>query len=120
MEPSTYAFHRTHSVSAYQTVPDRQRTPDPLRSDRGGTGFCFDYLDHGLRCGDVYIEGSKAYADYRQQLFPWDECAPCGPAYCQVWFAKQGMQKPGRLPSPRGATPATQVVPYTQESHRCA
>jgi TnpA family transposase len=44
----------------------------------------FNYLDHGLRCGDVYIEDSNAYADYRQQLLPWDECAPRLPAYCQA------------------------------------
>ena len=44
----------------------------------------FHYLDHGLRCGDVYVEGSDAYADYRQQLLPWDECMPRLPAYCQT------------------------------------
>jgi hypothetical protein len=36
----------------------------------------FRYLDHGLRYGDVYVEGSEAYADYRQQLLPWQECLP--------------------------------------------
>ena len=30
----------------------------------------FPSLDHGLRSGDVYVEGSEAYADYRQQLLP--------------------------------------------------
>ena len=44
----------------------------------------FFYLDHGLRCGDVYIEGSEAHADYRQQLLPWEECVPRLPAYCQA------------------------------------
>ena len=44
----------------------------------------FQYLDHGLRCGDVYVEGSEAYADYRQQLLPWAECAPRVPAYCEA------------------------------------
>jgi TnpA family transposase len=44
----------------------------------------FHYLDHGLRCGDVYVEGSAAYADYRQQLLPWDDCLPRLPAYCQA------------------------------------
>ena len=44
----------------------------------------FHYLDHGLRCGDVYVEGSEAYADYRQQLLPWDACTPRLPAYCQA------------------------------------
>jgi TnpA family transposase len=44
----------------------------------------FNYLDHGLRGGDVYVEGSEAYADYRQQLLRWDDCAPRVPAYCQA------------------------------------
>ena len=44
----------------------------------------FHYLDHGLRCGDVYVEGSEAYADYRQLLLPWNECTPRLPAYCQA------------------------------------
>src|SRR5919109_842902 len=44
----------------------------------------FYYLDAGLRCGDVYVEGSEAYADYRQQLLPWTECLPRLPAYCQA------------------------------------
>ena len=44
----------------------------------------FHYLDHGLRCGDVYVEGSEAYADYRQQQLPWDACTPRLPAYCQA------------------------------------
>jgi len=44
----------------------------------------FSYLNAGLRCGDVYVEGSEAYADYRQQLLPWDECVPRVPAYCQA------------------------------------
>ena len=44
----------------------------------------FFYLDHGLRCGDVYIEGAEAHADYRQQLLPWEECVPRVPAYCQA------------------------------------
>jgi TnpA family transposase len=44
----------------------------------------FYYLNAGLRCGDVYVEGSEAYADYRQQLLPWDQCLPRLPAYCQA------------------------------------
>jgi TnpA family transposase len=44
----------------------------------------FNYLDHGLRCGDVYVEGSDAYADYRHQLLPLDECMLRLPAYCQA------------------------------------
>ncbi len=32
----------------------------------------------------MYVEGSEAYADYRQQLLPWDQCVPRLPAYCQA------------------------------------
>jgi TnpA family transposase len=44
----------------------------------------FHYLAQGLQSGDVYVEGSDAYADYRKQLLPWPECVPRLPAYCQV------------------------------------
>jgi hypothetical protein len=42
------------------------------------------YLDHGVRCGDRYVEGSQAYADYWQQLLPWQECLSRVPAYCHA------------------------------------
>jgi hypothetical protein len=38
----------------------------------------------GLHSGDVYVEGSQAYADYRQQLMPWSECGSRLAAYCQA------------------------------------
>jgi hypothetical protein len=38
----------------------------------------------GLQSGDVYVEGSQAYADYRGQLLPWSECLPRLPAYGQA------------------------------------
>ncbi len=44
----------------------------------------FNYLDHGLRCGDVYVESSDAYADYRQKFLSLEECARRLPAYCQA------------------------------------
>jgi len=44
----------------------------------------FFYLDHGLRCGDIYIEGSDTYADYRQHLLSHEECVIRLPAYCQA------------------------------------
>lgn len=42
----------------------------------------FHYLAHGLQSGDVYVEDSEAYADYRQQLLPWQQCVPRLSAYC--------------------------------------
>ena len=44
----------------------------------------FHYLAQGLQSGDVYVEGSEAYADYRQQLVPWPACVPRLPPYCQA------------------------------------
>lgn len=42
----------------------------------------FSHLSSDLRSGDVSIEGSGAFADYRRQLLPWDECQALLPAYC--------------------------------------
>lgn len=42
----------------------------------------FSHLSSDLRCGDVCIDGSGAFADYRKQLLPWDECLALLPAYC--------------------------------------
>jgi hypothetical protein len=36
-----------------------------------------------LKAGDVAVEGSDAYADYREQLLPWDECEPQLAEYCE-------------------------------------
>src|SRR5215216_239418 len=44
----------------------------------------FHYLALGLQSGDVYVEGSQAYADYRQQLMSWPECVSRLPAYCHA------------------------------------
>jgi hypothetical protein len=53
--------------------------------DRRQLEVCiFHHLAQGLQNADVYVEGSEAYADYRQQLMPWHECVPRLPAYCQA------------------------------------
>ncbi len=53
--------------------------------DRRQLEVCvFHYLDHGVRCGDVYVEGSADNADYRQQFLPLEECLVRLPAYCQA------------------------------------
>ncbi len=33
---------------------------------------------------DVAVEGSDAFADYREQLLPWSECEPQVADYCQA------------------------------------
>lgn len=42
----------------------------------------FSYLSGDLRSGDVCIEGSESFADYRLQLLPWNECEALLPTYC--------------------------------------
>jgi len=34
----------------------------------------FHYLAAELRSGDICVQGSEDYADYREQLLPWSEC----------------------------------------------
>lgn len=42
----------------------------------------FSHLASDLRCGDVCIEGAGTFADYRDQLMPWDECETLLTTYC--------------------------------------
>ena len=44
----------------------------------------FSHLADGLRCGDLYVKGSSEYADYREQLLPWEQCETRLSEYCQV------------------------------------
>jgi len=44
----------------------------------------FAALAAALKAGDVAVEGSDAYADYREQLLPWSECEPQVADYCQA------------------------------------
>lgn len=43
----------------------------------------FSHLSGDLRSGDVCIDRSEAFADYRKQLLPWEECQALLPAYCE-------------------------------------
>jgi TnpA family transposase len=43
----------------------------------------FWHLAEELKSGDMSIDGSEAYADYREQLLPWRECEPLVANYCQ-------------------------------------
>ena len=43
----------------------------------------FSALASEIKSGDVSIQGSEAYADYREQLLSWEECEPLVPEYCQ-------------------------------------
>jgi hypothetical protein len=42
----------------------------------------FSYLAFELRTGDMYVEGTEDYADYREQLLSWEECQGQVEKYC--------------------------------------
>ena len=42
----------------------------------------FSHLATELQAGDLAVEGSHAHADYREQLLPWEACAPQVAEYC--------------------------------------
>jgi TnpA family transposase len=43
----------------------------------------FTYLAAELTSGDLAAAGSGAYTDYREQLVPWEDCAPQVAGYCE-------------------------------------
>jgi TnpA family transposase len=43
----------------------------------------FWHVAEELKSGDICLEGSEAYADYRAQLLPWEECEPLVANSCQ-------------------------------------
>ena len=55
----------------------------------------FYHLAAELRTGDVCVEGSEKYADYRDQLLSWEECEPLVEDYCREL---------GLEPTPEGFT----------------
>jgi Tn3 transposase DDE domain/Domain of unknown function (DUF4158) len=56
----------------------------PMLARRHFEVCVFAALAAALKAGDVAVEGSDAYADYREQLLPWSACEPQVPAYCQA------------------------------------
>jgi TnpA family transposase len=52
--------------------------------DRRHLEVCtFHYLALGISRGDLYVEDSEEFADYRQQLLSWEECEPKVSEYCR-------------------------------------
>jgi len=43
----------------------------------------FICLANELKATDLCVIGSASYADFRQQLVPWEDCLPLLPEYCQ-------------------------------------
>lgn len=63
----------------------RERVNGELVYNKMHLEICiFSYIAEGLRSGDIYVDGSEAFADYRTQLLPWDECQEILESYCQA------------------------------------
>ncbi|PTU78906.1 hypothetical protein DBO86_11665 [Pseudomonas indoloxydans] len=59
------------------------KTDDGERISRPHFEVCvFSALAAEIKSGDVSIQGSEAYADYREQLLSWEECEPLVADYC--------------------------------------
>jgi TnpA family transposase len=53
--------------------------------DRRALEVCiFSQVADALQRGDLYVPGSGAYADYRTQLLPWEQCEARLGRYCQT------------------------------------
>ncbi|SMF22862.1 Tn3 family transposase [Pseudogulbenkiania subflava] len=78
----------------------------------------FSYLADELRSGDLSVTGSEEFADYREQLLPWEECEALLPAYCEKiglpanaesfvsglreWLTETAQQLDDKFPTCRG------------------
>lgn len=63
--------------------------------DRRSLEVCvFLHLADALRRGDLYVVSSQAYADYRDQLLPWNICRDRLPVYCkQLGLPESGLHQ---------------------------
>jgi TnpA family transposase len=58
--------------------------PADLLAHRRLLEICvFSYIAAELKTGDLYVVGSAEYADYREQLLPWQTCEPLVADYCR-------------------------------------
>lgn len=78
-------FPLSHTVRAIFTtyVAVKQRIGGWLLHRRHLEACVFSCIATELKSGDICVPDSESYADYREQLLPWEECEPLIPAYCQ-------------------------------------
>lgn len=63
----------------------QEKVDGELRLNRHRLEICvFTHLSDGLRSGDLFVEGTETYADYRSQLLAWSECQSLLEGYCQA------------------------------------
>ncbi len=67
----------------WQTFVRTKEAETPMFDRRALEVCVFIHVADALQSGDMYVEDSGAYADYRAQLLPWSECQQRLPEYCQ-------------------------------------
>jgi len=72
-----------------KAIRDRRRPGYFVR--RHFEAMVFFYLAEELRCGDVAVIGSEEYADWSEQLLPWEQVAAKLPEY----LVEVGLREPG-------------------------
>lgn len=55
----------------------------PMLARRHLEACVFSCLARELKTGDLAVGGSDGYADYREQLLPWEECRPLVEEHCR-------------------------------------
>lgn len=87
------AAHRTYlpdeieldfASQRWQTLIRTRAKGEPVLRRRELEACLFSYLADGLHSGDLFVNGSEEYADYRTQLLPWAVCQPRVAAYCEA------------------------------------
>ena len=63
-------------------VYDRKESPNMLNR-RNLEACVFSCLAMELKCGDIYVEGSNSYSDYRKKLLPWEICKSKLSEFCK-------------------------------------
>ncbi len=72
-------------------VDTRDALGNPALDCRALEVCVFTHIAEALQAGDLFVPGSAAYADYRTQLLPWDECTARLHSYCgEVEIAASG------------------------------
>ena len=69
---------------AFVETRERDRHGEVVLGRRELEVAVLSHVADALRSGDLFVPGSEAFADYREQLLPWDECEERLPAYCEA------------------------------------
>jgi TnpA family transposase len=76
------AIDMSFASQAWQQIVLVGHGEEPVMDRRQFEVCVFACLAGELRSGDIAVEGSEEYADWRDQLLSWEECEPDVAGYC--------------------------------------